>query len=60
MVEEEETDYEKSIIEEDDSNSENQLNILNEENHQDESVIIKRPMSSKKSKSLETINKANK
>ena len=58
VVEEEETDCDKSIVEE--TVLSDMTHPMNEESHaEDESVVIKRPMSSKKSKSLENMNKIN-
>jgi hypothetical protein len=59
VVEEEETECDKSIVEE--TVLSDITHPMNEESHEeeDESVVIKRPMSSKKSKSLENINKIN-
>ena len=52
VVEEEETDWDKSHIDE-----LNGTDVTGPINEDDESVVILRPMSSKKSKSLENINK---
>jgi hypothetical protein len=58
VVEEEETECDKSVMEE--TIHSDMTHAMNEESHaEDESVVIKRPMSSKKSKSLENINKIN-